>query len=107
MRHVLAALAFSFLLVGWSPPADAAVGWFVVKVLRAGVTNQGAVLFRLKDLADVPAFNALNFSVPDLVSKEMLAIGLSALAAKLKVRVRVDPDEPGTPEIRIMYLQNK
>ena len=39
--------------------------------------------------------------------REMLAIGLSALAANLRVRVRVDPDEPGTPEIRIMYLLNK
>ena len=106
MKHVLRVLAFSLLLVGWSPPADAAAGWFIVEVSRAGVTNDGTVLIRLTDDADVKAFQNKNFVIPDLVSKEMLAISLSALAANLFVRVRTDPDEPGPPEIRTMYLLN-
>ena len=104
MKHVLTALAFSLLLVGWSPPAGATVGWFIVEVIRAGVTNDGRVFFRLKDLADVPAFNSKNFSIPDLVSKEMLAIGLSALAGNLSIRVRVDPEESG-PRARCVQDQ--
>ena len=106
MKHVLTVLAFSLLLVGWSPPADAAEGWFKAEVIRAGVTSDGTVILRLTHVADVKAFQAKNFVIPDLVSKEMLAIGLSALAANLLVRVRTDPDEPGAPEIRTMYLVN-
>ena len=52
-------------------------------------------------------FQPLQKRLSDLVSKEMLAIRLSALAGNLPIKVRTDPDEPGTPEIRIMYLQNK
>ena len=106
MKHVLTVLAFSLLLVGWSPPADAALGWFKVEVIRAGLGTGGTVIVRLKDLAKVPTFNAKNFVIPDHVSKEMLAIGLSALAANLSISVRTDPDEPGTPVIRFMYLLN-
>lgn len=107
MKHVLTVLAFSLLLVSWSPPADAAPDWFKAKVIRAGVTKNGTVIVRLTDRADVKAFQGKNFVIPDLVSKEMLAIGLSALAANLSIRVRTDPDEPGIPEIRTMYLLNK
>ncbi len=107
MKHVLTALAFSLLLVGWSPPADAAVGWFNAKVIQAGVTNSGKVIVKLTDLADVKAFNNTNFLIPSAVKKEMLAIGLSALAANLSIKVRTDPDEPGTPLILVMYLRNK
>ena len=106
MKHVLMGLALSLLLVGWSPPANAALGWFEAEVLNTGVTNGGTVIIRLTDLANVPAFELKYFSLPDLVSTEMLAVGLTALAANLSVLVRVDPDLPGTPEIRIMYLQN-
>lgn len=102
----MAALALGSLLVSWSPPADAAAGWFKAKVIRAGVASDGTVIMRLTDLADVKAFRHKNFVIPDLVSKEMLAIGLSALATNLSVRVRTDPNEPGTPEIRTMYLLN-
>ena len=104
MKHVLTVLAFSLLLVGWSPPADAAVGWFKARVVKVGLVNNGMVILILKDLADVPAFGKTSFFAPDLVRKEMLAIGLSALAANLPVQVRTAPDEPGIPEIRIMYL---
>ncbi len=107
MKHVLTVLALSLLIVSWSPPADAALGWFKAKVIRAGVTSDGTVIVRLTDLADVKAFKGKNFVIPDLVSKEMLAIGLSALAGNLSIRVRTDPDEPGLPEIRTMYLLNK
>ena len=107
MKHVLTVLALSLLLASWSPPADAAVGWFKAKVLQAGVAKNGTVFVRLTHLANVKAFERQNFVIPDLVSKEMLAIGLTALAGNLSIRVRTDPDEPGAPEIRTMYLLNK
>ena len=106
MKHLLTVLAFSLLLVGWSPPADAAAGWFRVEVLRTGVAEDGSVFIRLTDLANVQAFQGKNFRIPNAVSNEMLAIGLSALAANLSIRVRTDPAEPGAPMIRVMYLLN-
>ena len=101
MKHVLSVLAFSLLLVGWSPPANAVLGWFKAEVIRAGVDGDGAVFIRLNN----PAFPGKTFSVSNQVSKEMLAIGLTAIAGNLPVRVRTDPDESGLPRIRVMYLE--
>ena len=105
MRHVVRALALGLLLVVWSSPVEAAASWFDAEVIRCGVRSDGLVIVRLRDRSEFPAFGTKNFVVPDLVSKEMLAIGLTAIATDTLVRVRTDPDEARRPEIRFMYLK--
>ncbi len=108
MKHLLTGLALSLLLVSWSPPpADAAASFFNARVIRVGVTQDGTVVIRLTDLGSAQVFRFKNFLIPDLVSKEMLAIGLSAVAANLSVTVRTDPAASGLPLIRVMYLRNQ
>ena len=104
MKHVLTVLAFSLLLVGWSPPVQAAPEWFQAKVLKTGVTGGDSVLVRLTDLAATPTFTNKWFFVSDLVAKEMLAIALTAIATDMAVQVNTDPFEQSQPEIRVMYL---
>ena len=107
MKRVLTVLAFSLLLVGWTSPVNAAPGWFNAKVIFAGVTDSGSMYIRLTDLATVKAFENKSFFFPAAVRNQMLAISLSALAANLSIKVNTDPDEVGTPLIRVMYLQDQ
>ena len=77
------------------------------EVVETGVSKTGESLIRLTDTAESPAFKKKWFLLPNKTRKEMLAISLSAVSARLPLRVRVDLDEPNPPIIKIMYLQSE
>ena len=76
-------------------------------VVETGLTKLGESSVRLTDRAEAPAFTKKWFTLPNKVRKEMLATTLTAVTAKLPLRVRVDLEETGAPIIKIMYLQSE
>ncbi len=105
MRQIKKTLAVALLVVMWSTGAQAQLGWFTCEVVRAGKVNPDFALIQLTDTKAVPTFTGKWFRAKSGIENEMLAAAFAALTAGMLVSVQTDPDEPGAPEIRQLYLK--
>lgn len=95
------------LLCAGVDSAQATNQWVTTVVNEVGISRSGKTLIRLSDAANKPIFQKKWFVLPEKTRKEMLAIGLSSVAARLTLRVRVDLEEAEMPVIKIMYVQDE
>ena len=104
MTGIVRRLALTVALLLWSPGVQAAQAWFLCELHLTGMNTLGSTFVNLTDRAATPAFTNKWFMLSDSVSKEMLAIALTAVAADLLVSVRTDLDEPGLPVIDNIFV---
>ena len=107
MRRVKMAVFAGLLTLLWSAPAQAAPSWFVATVSAAGSVFTGQLSIRMSDTASTPAFTNKFFFVLTTsgVTKEILAVALTAVALDSEVFVFADPDL-AVPQITNMYVCN-
>ena len=97
MRQPIMAIAICAMLFLSPVTAQAEVGNFVCTVIEAGINFSGKTFIRLT--ANDGTFTNKFFEAPHPVTREMLAIALSALSAGLDVKVRTDPGDPSRPTL--------
>ncbi len=104
MKRIGMFLAVVLLVaIAWPSTANAALGWFKVKVDIVGMISSGAteiVQYRLTEVGNSPTFTFQRFlTVTSTVKKAMLATALTAVAADLPVFVLTDPADGAAPEV--------
>ncbi|MEM7169962.1 MAG: hypothetical protein AAF530_07310 [Pseudomonadota bacterium] len=99
MKHWIYALALFVAASTWALPGQAAPAWYTCEVDQAGVLSNGVLTVKLTHLAESQAFKKKNFRAEKAISKQSLAVALSAMAANLRVRIKADLDSPGTPRL--------
>lgn len=104
MRQLIKSFVLGILLISWVTTAEAAAKFFICEVDEAIIVGNGLTIIRLTDLGSSQTFTNKHFQAPELVSKQMLAVAIAAITANLTVKVKTDPDEPGSPKLLRMHL---
>ena len=96
-------------LMGLAPvlSAQAAPKFFTCEVIMGGTADDGSFMIRLTDIGNGsnPAFERKWFVGRQQISKEMLAIALTAMSNNIPVRLRTDPDAGAMPLVLNLYLR--
>jgi hypothetical protein len=98
---ILAVFGMAFVSINTYAASD----WYVCTVDRVGPGgNQDLVLLQLTDTDG--AFSTKWFKACSGREKEYLAIGLTAIANSLTVKIQTDISGRGYPDITSLYLNN-
>ena len=105
MKRIGMFLAVAILVgTAWVSVAQAATAWYSCTVNAIGLSSGGTLFIQLTDLGAGNAFTNKYFVGPSLITKEMLATGLTAVSSDLNVLVNTDITAGTFPTLNNMYL---
>ena len=102
MRTILI-LLLTMASIGIST-SQAQPAWYTTEVGKIGVAGNGKILIQLSD-RNGSAFTNKWFSIKPTVSREMMALGLTATTNDRQLQVNVDVAQKGWPIINAIYMR--